>query len=322
MYGMGDTAMKAFGNSQLLITDITQSVLQRSSECFVRMGGSHTPFGWTPASAMPQGGSAFNGKMREPVTACYHLGHGYRVFNPLLMRFYGPDSHSPFGRAGLNCYAYCAGDPINRRDDDGHMWSWIKTRLGAAATEAIAPAASNLSLAGAGASAVFARATATYPSLIDVLNPKQIGPGVVTWTTPGWKPDLWINAHGTYTGDVVFDAKKGISARIEDIYQILVGQGTDFTQYNSVHLLICHSGKYGLNSSAARLSGLTGLPVTGYRKFISTAGGANIDAWVKRLEKVSPDVPYPRVLNPGTSEMGGIRPSKNPNARTFEVRQK
>lgn len=64
----------------------------------------------------------FNGERRDPVTGCYHLGNGYRQFNPLLMRFHSPDNMSPFGRGGLNAYAYCEGEPILRSDPDGHFF--------------------------------------------------------------------------------------------------------------------------------------------------------------------------------------------------------
>ncbi|MEE4636302.1 RHS repeat-associated core domain-containing protein [Pseudomonas alliivorans] len=36
------------------------------------------------------------------------------------MRFNQPDNLSPFGRGGLNAYAYCLGDPVNRGDPSGH----------------------------------------------------------------------------------------------------------------------------------------------------------------------------------------------------------
>ncbi|RMV11327.1 hypothetical protein ALP17_02676, partial [Pseudomonas savastanoi] len=48
------------------------------------------------------------------------MGNGYRAYNPVLMRFNSPDSLSPFGKGGMNAYAYCAGDPVNRSDPTGH----------------------------------------------------------------------------------------------------------------------------------------------------------------------------------------------------------
>jgi RHS repeat-associated protein len=56
----------------------------------------------------------------DAVTGAYPLGDGYRMYLPSLMRFSAPDDASPFGAGGVNCYAYCAGDPINRADPTGH----------------------------------------------------------------------------------------------------------------------------------------------------------------------------------------------------------
>lgn len=66
---------------------------------------------------------AFNGERRDPVTSLYHLGQGYRVYNPRMMRFHAADNLSPFGESGINPYAYCLGDPINAVDPTGHL-SW------------------------------------------------------------------------------------------------------------------------------------------------------------------------------------------------------
>lgn len=62
----------------------------------------------------------FNGELPDPLTGHYLLGHGYRAYNPVLMRFNSPDNLSPFDEGGINAYAYCRGDPVNRSDPDGH----------------------------------------------------------------------------------------------------------------------------------------------------------------------------------------------------------
>ena len=71
----------------------------------------------TPANGLP----GFNGERPDPVSGSYHLGNGYRAYNPLLRRFNCPDSLSPFGAGGINPYAYCLGDPLNRTDPTGHV---------------------------------------------------------------------------------------------------------------------------------------------------------------------------------------------------------
>jgi RHS repeat-associated protein len=63
----------------------------------------------------------FTGARRDPVSAGYPLGNGYRTYLPGLMRFIAPDSLSPFGQGGVNPYAYCVDDPINRSDPSGHV---------------------------------------------------------------------------------------------------------------------------------------------------------------------------------------------------------
>ncbi|HGM5910732.1 RHS repeat-associated core domain-containing protein [Serratia marcescens] len=77
-----------------------------------------SPYGsGNPIDLLP----GFNGERCDPVSGSYHLGNGYRAYNPVLMRFNCPDSLSPFGEGGINPYAYCAGDPVNFTDPSGHM---------------------------------------------------------------------------------------------------------------------------------------------------------------------------------------------------------
>ncbi len=74
----------------------------------------------------------YAGALREQDTGWYFLGD-YRIYNPVLMRFHSRDSLSPFGEGGLNGYAYCAGDPVNRIDPSGHSWlDWLLPAAGLA----------------------------------------------------------------------------------------------------------------------------------------------------------------------------------------------
>ncbi|WP_447786045.1 RHS repeat-associated core domain-containing protein [Stenotrophomonas bentonitica] len=64
----------------------------------------------------------YNGVLHEATGSWQILGNGYRLYNPVLMRFHSPDDMSPFGKGGLNAYSYCLLDPINHVDPSGH-WS-------------------------------------------------------------------------------------------------------------------------------------------------------------------------------------------------------
>ena len=105
----------------LLATDQQRSVLNALDSNRPRPI-AYTPYGHRP----PENGLlsllGFNGELPDPLTGHYHLGKGYRQFNPVLMRFNSPDSWSPFGEGGLNAYGYCGGDSINRSDPSGHFW--------------------------------------------------------------------------------------------------------------------------------------------------------------------------------------------------------
>jgi len=84
---------------------------------------AYSPYGFMKTSPAPALG--FCGQHRDPSTGSYPLGNGRRFYNPILMRFQSPDNLSPFGRGGMNAYAYCAGDPVNRTDTAGSFWSTI-----------------------------------------------------------------------------------------------------------------------------------------------------------------------------------------------------
>ncbi|KPA97199.1 RHS repeat-associated core domain-containing protein [Pseudomonas asplenii] len=106
--------------SHLLATDTQGSVLHCLSPQ-QRQPSAYSAYG----QRTPQNGLlsllGFNGERPDPLTGHYLLGNGYRAFNPVLMRFNSPDNLSPFGQGGLNAYAYCLGDPVNRQDPTGHV---------------------------------------------------------------------------------------------------------------------------------------------------------------------------------------------------------
>lgn len=104
---------------QLLATDRLQSPLLTLGAA----GWAHsayTPYGYRVTQAgVPALG--FTGQLNEPGMGWYLLGNGHRAFNTNLMRFHSPDRLSPFDEGGINAYAYCAGDPVNKIDPSGQM---------------------------------------------------------------------------------------------------------------------------------------------------------------------------------------------------------
>ena len=106
----------------LLMTDIQRSVVRTTDS-----HSAYTPYGHRVVEGECPSLLGFNGERPDSFTEHYLLGNGHRAFNPLLMRFNSPDSLSPFGKGGLNGYAYCQGDPINHTDPTGrfHGWAWF-----------------------------------------------------------------------------------------------------------------------------------------------------------------------------------------------------
>ena len=117
--GEGDAS-----ETTLLAADQQRSVLQTLTADHPRQSIAYSPYGHRPIENGLLSLLGFNGERSDPATGCYLLGNGYRAFNPVLMRFNSPDSLSPFGKGGLNSYAYCRHDPINFSDPSGHAGSF------------------------------------------------------------------------------------------------------------------------------------------------------------------------------------------------------
>ncbi|MFP3369989.1 MULTISPECIES: RHS repeat-associated core domain-containing protein [unclassified Pseudomonas] len=113
--------------ASLLGTDTQASTINMVSESQTTI--TYGPYGYDstpPANTLL---SRFTGQSWLPSAIGYLLGNGHRLFNPGLMRFHSPDTWSPFERGGINAYAYCTNDPINRSDPSG-MFSIVKLMKG------------------------------------------------------------------------------------------------------------------------------------------------------------------------------------------------
>ena len=103
-----------------LMTDYQGSVLQTHQG-----RTAYTPYGHRPDSAFKTSYLGFNRQLADALTGHYPLGNGHRFYNPVLMRFNSADRLSPFAEGGINSYAYCGGDPINRSDPSGSVFEGI-----------------------------------------------------------------------------------------------------------------------------------------------------------------------------------------------------
>ena len=121
-------------DTTLLAIDQQRSVLNTLKANHQAQPIAYAPYGHRQATNGWMSLMGFNGERPDPLTGHYLLGNGYRAFNPVLMRFNSPDSLSPFGKGGLNSYAYCAGDPVNFSDPTGHF---IPTKILATTAKSI-----------------------------------------------------------------------------------------------------------------------------------------------------------------------------------------
>lgn len=105
----------------LLTSDLRKTVLLSVNAALFRHQ-VYCPFGHRhPAQNGVPSLPGFNGERADDVTGHYLLGQGYRSYNPVLMRFNSPDRLSPFGKGGVNAYAYCGNDPVNHTDPTGKI---------------------------------------------------------------------------------------------------------------------------------------------------------------------------------------------------------
>ncbi|KAF4561715.1 RHS repeat-associated core domain-containing protein [Pseudomonas shirazica] len=100
-------------SAKMLRVDLANSVLGIGSWPM-----AYSPYGYLATDRL-EALLGFTGQRYDRVTQGNPLGAGRRFHSPGLMRLCTEDPSSPFGKGGLNSYAYCVGDPINRDDPTG-----------------------------------------------------------------------------------------------------------------------------------------------------------------------------------------------------------
>ena len=170
-------------------TDQQQTVLSEvSGDHYTAI--AYSPYGHRPAEGGLFSLAGFNGEAFDPLTGLYLLGNGYRAYSPALMRFHSPDSLSPFGAGGLNPYAYCLGDPVNRVDPTGHF-SWQSVLgiglsiIGIVASVASFGAATPLALLGLGLG-VASGLTGIAGIVASEMMPASVAGEVLGWISTVW----------------------------------------------------------------------------------------------------------------------------------------
>ena len=221
-------------NTTLLATDQQRSLLQALTANNLPQPIAYSPYGHRPVEDGLLSLLGFNGERPDPVSKHYLLGNGYRAFNPVIKRFNSPDGLSPFGRGGLNSYAYCQGDPINYIDPNGRWPKW----------------------------AMFSSIRGTGMQKI-----RMIDDAAFTFIDESkGKIRFNIKAHGepaatNQTSKIVFKDRVLSPAQLHsELKHTLANE-----QIDTIRILACHSADGGTRSFAAEFARLTKKPVKGYK---------------------------------------------------------
>lgn len=212
-------------DSALIATDQQRSVLHALRARSMR-SVAYAAYGHRDVDSGLSSLLGFNGLRPEPVTGHYLLGNGYRAFNPVLMRFNSPDNFSPFGKGGLNSYAYCQGDPINRSDPTGHF-----------TPPPLSPLFSKFTAAPASIALGF--------KLQPVTNVTRLSEGIFAFEDihkNGRR--LTFQAHGS-AGLL----EEGLTA--EGLFNLSIDKGINYERFENVRLVICESADAAQNTRGA-----------------------------------------------------------------------
>lgn len=218
---------------RLLLTDRFDSTLNIPSEQGSTL--SYTPYGHITIEKNSKTLLGFTGQYIDTSIACYFLGNGHRIFNPILMRFHNADGESPFAMGGINAYCYCGNDPINKYDPTGRSSAF--------------PPASGFQYQGK--ARVINKMRVFYST-----DPDTPGGSILNINTHGSAGFLWSKWYP--------QTAKKIAKTLESHGYYLNGQRT--------HFISCHSACKPFWGKAlnAQMSKITEAPSTGYKGRVTT----------------------------------------------------
>lgn len=279
-------AQKLCDKATLFCTDYQNSTVRLLS----REAHENTVFDPFGGGAV-RSGVGFKGEYMDVSIDAYWLGQGHRAYSPKMARFLSPDSLSPFGIGGINCYAFALNDPVNGSDPTGQYADFatqalnrVKPIVGALLKIALKP---------------ITKAAYSGPVLMG-------GDDFTVFSEDGnsrGTSTLYIDAHGDpgylYKGDTVMTAAR--------VVQKMKAKGIA-VKGRKIHVLACNSAVKNADTGRSfieDMSNLTGGAVSGYEGYVYTYSFAEKYSGVHDLVKLY--VPYPLKGVSSETVMQGIR---------------
>ncbi|WGV19973.1 RHS repeat-associated core domain-containing protein [Pseudomonas putida] len=232
----------------------------------------YSAYGGSGSAANLPGLIGYAGYYWDALFGHYTLGNGCRSYSPGLMRFLSPDRFCPFGRGGLNAYGYCAGDPVNNIDPDGH------------APVTLLSVFSRLNSA-------FSRVTGS--SLVPIVTAKKYE-GKIVFRLGGLTafesnkrsgrnlPKLYISAHGVPGAiSVDPDINVHVPLSVRSLHDMLVQGGVEM-QGRQTHFLVCYSAMKSPTtgkSVASEMAALTNAQSSGYTSTVGAWEGTTSEGY-------------------------------------------
>ena len=243
----------------LLAIDFAQSALVKVLEDKVHET-CYSAYGYNSPSGDETPSVLFNGQLKEAAQGHYLLGNGRRAFSPTLHRFVQPDPYSPFGKGGINRYAYSLGDPVNRHDPSGEASDPLVATAAVILVDALAELALGFILRYRN---LWKKAIYNIrPTKHTVTAYREVMPGVVSFFDKHRGTRLNFSVHGEPGAVAVDDYILSAS----EFHYRLKEAGVDLLNNDRIRILSCYGANTAGNgrSFIQEFANISGKTVDGY----------------------------------------------------------